>query len=132
MIRPDAVFRNLAGFLIGVPLLISFIFSRLVADPFYEVVLAFNPDAFELSDRTKIEGAEEVHIHEMRLRMDAALGRAPPLTEAELQASLASWSCYQERAILGACIHRGCLSVQNLAYEPLIAALMKSFLESFT
>ena len=74
-----------AGFLLGVPLLIGFTLSRLVADPFYEFVLAFDANAFALSDRVKVEGAQEIHLHEMRLRMDAAIGRAPPLKEDELQ-----------------------------------------------
>ena len=74
-----------AAFLIGVPLLVGYTLSRLLADPFFEVVLAYNPNAFALSDKTKVEGAKEVHRHEMRLRMDAALGRAPPLTEQTLQ-----------------------------------------------
>lgn len=73
------------GFLLGIPLLIGFTLSRLVADPFYEFVLAFDANAFALSDRAKVEGAHEVHLHEMRLRMDAAIGKAPPLGEDELQ-----------------------------------------------
>ena len=56
-----------------------------MADPFYEFVLAFDTNAFALSDRSKVEGAHEIHMHEMRLRMDAAIGRAPPLREEELQ-----------------------------------------------
>lgn len=75
-----------AGFLLGIPLLIGFTLSRLVADPFYEFVLAFDANAFALSDRSKVEGAHEIHLHEMRLRMDAAIGRAPPIREEELQA----------------------------------------------
>lgn len=71
----------------GIPLLIGFTLSRLVADPFYEFVLAFDPNAFALSDHVKVEGAHEIHLHEMRLRMDAAIGRAPPLNEDELQVS---------------------------------------------
>lgn len=67
------------------PLLIGFTLSRLLADPFFELVLAYNPNAFALSDKEKVEGAREVEIHEMRLRMDAAIGRAPPLIEEELQ-----------------------------------------------
>lgn len=69
------------------PLLLGFIVSRLLGEPFLEVVRSSNPTAFALSDQQKVEGAREVHIHEMRLRMDAALGRAPPLTEREMQVS---------------------------------------------
>ncbi len=39
----------------------------------------FNPKFFELSDRQKVEGAHEVHVHELRLRMGSAIGRAPPI-----------------------------------------------------
>lgn len=85
-IQAVAMFPN-AGFLLGIPLLIGFTLSRLVADPFYEFVLAFDANAFALSDHAKVEGAHEVRIHEMRLRMDAAIGRAPPLREEELQVS---------------------------------------------
>ena len=67
------------------PLLTGFSVSRLLADPFFEVLLKYDTNAFALSDRKKVEGAHEVHMHEMRLRMDAALGKAPPITENELQ-----------------------------------------------
>lgn len=33
----------------------------------------------------QLEGAKEVHHHELRLRMDAAIGRTPPLQDGELQ-----------------------------------------------
>lgn len=75
-----------AAFLLGVPLLLGFTLSRLLADPFFELVLAYNPNAFALSDMAKVEGGKEIHLHEMRLRMNAAIGRAPPISEDELQA----------------------------------------------
>ena len=40
---------------------------------------AWNPRAFELSDNQKVEGFHEVKKAELRIRMEAALGRAPPL-----------------------------------------------------
>lgn len=33
----------------------------------------------------QVEGAERVHKEEMRIQMDVAIGRAPPLTERQLQ-----------------------------------------------
>ena len=69
-----------------VPLLVGLVVSRLLAEPFFEVAQRYNPDVFALTDKRKVEGAKEVHKHELRLRMDAALGRAPPITEPELQA----------------------------------------------
>ena len=69
-----------------VPLLVGLVVSRLLAEPFFEVAQRYNPDVFALTDKRKVEGAKEIHKHELRLRMDAALGRAPPITEPELQA----------------------------------------------
>ena len=75
-----------AGVLVVVPLLVGLVVSRLLAEPFFEVAQRYNPDVFALTDKRKVEGAKEIHKHELRLRMDAALGRAPPITEPELQA----------------------------------------------
>lgn len=33
----------------------------------------------------QVEGAKLVHRHELRLRMDAAIGRAPPISDMEMQ-----------------------------------------------
>ena len=41
----------------------------------------------------QLEGAREVHKHELRLRMDAAIGRAPPLQDGELQVSARAPDC---------------------------------------
>ncbi|CAK0741175.1 hypothetical protein CVIRNUC_001305 [Coccomyxa viridis] len=76
------------GILLGVPIVVGFVVSRIFAEPFYEVAQRYNPQVFALSDREKIEGAKEVRKHDLRLRMDAAIGRAPPLSDFELQAEL--------------------------------------------
>ena len=34
---------------------------------------------------TQVEGAKLVHKHELRLRMDAAIGRAPAISDLEMQ-----------------------------------------------
>lgn len=49
-----------------------------------------NPNAFAISEKQKVEGAKEIHKAEMRMRMDAAIGRAPPLAYNELQV----FTCY--------------------------------------
>ena len=38
-----------------------------------------------LFSHRQVEGAERVHKEEMRLQMDVAIGKAPPLTEDQLQ-----------------------------------------------
>lgn len=43
-----------------------------------------NPAAFAMTDRQKVEGAQKVHVEMNRLRMDMAIGRAPPLNESQL------------------------------------------------
>ena len=41
----------------------------------------------------QLEGAKEVHHHELRLRMDAAIGRTPPLVDGELQVPFTCQLC---------------------------------------
>ncbi|KAK9815440.1 hypothetical protein WJX72_003688 [[Myrmecia] bisecta] len=77
-----------AGVLLVVPLVVGYAASNLLAAPYFQLVTTANPAAFALTDKQKVEGAKEVHRHELRLRMDAAIGRAPPLTEDTLQAEL--------------------------------------------
>ncbi|KAK9808357.1 hypothetical protein WJX73_005703 [Symbiochloris irregularis] len=77
-----------AGLLVVVPLVVGIVTSAVLADPFLEVAMHFNHEAFALTDKDKVEGAEAVHHHELRLRMDSAIGRAPPLSEAEMQIEL--------------------------------------------
>ena len=48
------------GILLGVPIAVGFVVSRIFAEPFYEVAQRYNPQIFALSDREKIEGAKEV------------------------------------------------------------------------
>jgi len=76
---------SFAAMLIGVPLITGFCVSRLCAEPAFHVYSEFSPEAFALSDRQKVEGAERVHKEELRLQMDIAIGRSPPLTDDQLQ-----------------------------------------------
>ena len=68
-----------AGVLFLSPLIAGFTLSRLIASPMLDSIEAWNPRAFELSDNQKVEGFHEVKKAELRIRMEAALGRAPPL-----------------------------------------------------
>ena len=88
-----------------VPLLIGLVVSRLLAEPFFEVAQRYNPEVFALTDKKKVEGAKRVHKHELRLRMDAALGRAPQ--------SL-SLSCRRASPSHAACMPRGCCATHRL------------------
>lgn len=76
---------SVSGVLLGVPLVVGFIISRIFAEPFYEVAQRYNPEVFALTDKEKVEGAREVHKHELRLIMDAAIGRTPPISDMEMQ-----------------------------------------------
>ena len=78
--------------LIGIPLVTGFVISRALADPILNFSLRNNPDAFELSEMQKVEGAEAVHIEETRLRLDMAIGRAPPMTELQMFEHLAEFA----------------------------------------
>lgn len=80
------------GRLIGIPLVIGFVISRALADPILNYTLKNNPDAFALSDLQKVEGAQEVHVEEARLRMDMAIGRAPPMGERQIFEHLAEFA----------------------------------------
>ena len=73
------------GVLAVVPIAVGFVVSRMLADPFFALAQKYNPEVFTLTDREKVEGAHEVRKHVLRLRMDAAIGRAPPLVDEELQ-----------------------------------------------
>ena len=52
--------RGDTGILLGVPIAVGFVVSRIFAEPFYEVAQRYNPQIFALSDREQIEGAKEV------------------------------------------------------------------------
>ncbi|MEW5319500.1 MAG: hypothetical protein WDW38_010647 [Sanguina aurantia] len=66
------------------PLVAGFLISRSLADPILHYSLQNNPAAFAMTDRQKVEGAQKVHVEMNRLRMDMAIGRAPPLNESQL------------------------------------------------
>lgn len=70
-----------AGTLLAVPLTVGFVISHLVAQPLWEYAESLNPDAFALSDEQKVEGAHAMHREEVRLRLEASIGQAPPLTD---------------------------------------------------
>ena len=72
----------------AIPLVTGFIISRLLAVPIISSAESFSTDAFAVSDRQKVEGAREVHREELRLRMEASIGRRPALTNDELQLHL--------------------------------------------
>lgn len=71
------------GSLVLIPLLSGFLVSKAVAGPVLNFTLTHDPEAFELTDRQKVEGAHAVREEETRLRMNMAIGSAPPLTEVE-------------------------------------------------
>ena len=79
-----------AAILLVAPLLTGWILGAIIANPVFTAIENLNPHAFEISERQKIEGAKDIHKAEMRMRMDAAIGRAPPLSYTELQAQLKS------------------------------------------
>jgi hypothetical protein len=76
-----------AVILVGVPLLLGFTVSRLLAEPFFEVAQAYNPEIFHPTALQRAEGGREVHKHELRLRMEVAIGRIEPLTDDEMLVS---------------------------------------------
>ena len=92
-----------AAVLIIVPLIIGFVVSRTLAEPTFVLMERFNPEFFELSDRQKVEGAHEVHVHELRLRMSSAIGRAPPLDGEPQAVVLRSWCCEGSETQLRSC-----------------------------
>lgn len=78
----------IAAIILVAPLLTGWVLSSIIANPIFTTITSWNPHAFEISEKQKIEGAKDVHKAEMRMRMDAAIGRAPPLSYSELQAQL--------------------------------------------
>ena len=67
--------------LVGVPLLAGALAASALAEPILSFTLANNTDAFAMTSRQKVEGAERVHQEEARVRMLMAIGQAPPLDE---------------------------------------------------
>lgn len=83
-IQQAALTSPVAAFMIVVPLSIGFLVSRLVAEPVFHVVESFNAEAFAPTDKQKVQGAHRVQVEEMRLRMEEAVGYAPPLSDYDL------------------------------------------------
>jgi hypothetical protein len=77
-----------AAILFGIPLTIGFLISNLVAKPLWDYAENLNPAAFALSDDQKVAGAEAMHREEVRLRLEASLGQAPPLSDEAMLAHL--------------------------------------------
>jgi len=70
--------------LVVLPLVTGFVVSRALADPVLSFTLQNNAEAFAMTDRQKVEGAQKVHIEEARLRFDMAIGKMAPVTEDEI------------------------------------------------
>jgi hypothetical protein len=73
-----------SGILIGIPLAVGFVVSRIVAQPLWDFAQDIDSNAFALSDEQKVMGAEAMHREEVKLRMAASLGQAPDLTDEDL------------------------------------------------
>ena len=81
-----------------VPLLAGWLLGGLIANPVFAAIENLNPNAFAISEKQKVEGAKEIHKAEMRMRMDAAIGRAPPLAYNELQVCTCHCHCVNTSA----------------------------------
>lgn len=57
------------GILLAIPLAIGFGVSRVVAQPLWAYAERLDPAAFAATDNQKVEGAHELHVEELRLRM---------------------------------------------------------------
>ena len=73
-----------SGILIGIPFVVGFAVSRIVAQPLWDFAQEIDSNAFALSDEQKVQGAEAMHREEVKLRMAASLGQAPDLTDEDL------------------------------------------------
>jgi hypothetical protein len=76
------------AFLVAAPLALGFAASRLLAEPLWELAEGVDARAFALTDAQKVRGAESVHREEVRLRLEAAVGAAPALSERSVLAAL--------------------------------------------
>ena len=65
-----------AGTLFAIPLVVGFILSRAVAQPVWSYAETLNPEAFAASDHQKVEGAHELHVEELRLRLVSSARRS--------------------------------------------------------
>lgn len=80
------------GRLVAIPLVTGFLISRALADPILNFTLKNNPEAFAMTEIQKIEGARAVHVEEARIRMDVAIGKIAPRSEAEILMHLAEFA----------------------------------------
>eukprot|EP00892_Ulva_mutabilis_P010826 jgi/Ulvmu1/8115/UM040_0010.1 len=80
--RAALVFAGLWLFLI--PFGLGFFFSRGVAEPVVYFTQEHSPERLALTDKMKREGAAELRMEVLRLRMEANIGKAPPLTDEEV------------------------------------------------
>lgn len=48
----------------------------------WRVCLQNNPNAFQLTEHQKLEGAQALHMEETRVKMMMAIGQIPPMNEA--------------------------------------------------
>eukprot|EP01025_Chloroclados_australasicus_P055420 TRINITY_DN6706_c0_g3_i2.p1 TRINITY_DN6706_c0_g3~~TRINITY_DN6706_c0_g3_i2.p1 ORF type:complete len:407 (-),score=51.85 TRINITY_DN6706_c0_g3_i2:879-2099(-) len=75
-------------YLILIPIITGYVISRGIAGQVLSYVREVEPQAFEPTSHQKVHGAHELHQEEMRLRMEAAVGIAPPLNEEEMLLNL--------------------------------------------
>jgi hypothetical protein len=52
-----------------IPLLIGYMLSRGVANPLWSYAESLDSNAFAPTDNQKVEGAHELHVEELRLRL---------------------------------------------------------------
>ncbi|GMH32934.1 hypothetical protein BSKO_00768 [Bryopsis sp. KO-2023] len=72
------------GYLIAVPLIVGFAVSRMLSGPIWGWTMTFDPHAFDVTTQQKLEGAHEIHIEEMRIQLDEAIGMSQPLSDFDL------------------------------------------------
>jgi len=70
--------------LIVIPIVAGALVGRALADPILSFTLGNNPEAFAMTGRQKIEGAQHVHEEEAKVRMLMAIGQVPSLNEREV------------------------------------------------
>lgn len=80
--RAALVFAGLWLFLI--PFGLGYFFSRGIAEPVLYYTQENNPERLALTDKMKREGAAVLRMEVLRLRMEANIGKAPPLTDEEV------------------------------------------------
>jgi len=78
--------------LLAVPVVAGALVGRALAGPILDFTLANNPDAFAMTGRQRIEGAQRVHEEEAKVRMMMAIGQAPALNEVEMMQHLREYA----------------------------------------